>query len=55
MQLDDSGNIIDSGISVSDFTKKLIIPKKVREKKQKELFFQQKQYYKLTILKRSSQ
>ena len=38
MQLDDSGNIIDSGISVSDFTKKLIIPKKVREKKQKELF-----------------
>ncbi|MAW31329.1 MAG: ABC transporter ATP-binding protein [Flavobacteriales bacterium] len=38
MQLDDSGNIIDSGISVSDFTKKLIIPKKVRENKQKELF-----------------
>ena len=38
MQLDDSGKIIDSGISVSDFTKKLIIPKKVRENKQKELF-----------------
>ena len=38
MQLDESGKIIDSGISVSDFTKKLIIPKKVRENKQKELF-----------------
>jgi len=38
MQLDDSGKIIDSGVSVSDFTKKLIIPKKVRENKQKELF-----------------
>ena len=30
MQVDDSGNIKDSGISVDAFTKKLIIPKKIR-------------------------
>ena len=38
MQTDENGNIIDSGVSVSDFTKKLIVPKKTREKIQKELF-----------------
>ena len=40
MQVDDSGNIKDSGISVDAFTKKLIIPKKIREDKQKELLSQ---------------
>lgn len=40
MQVDDSGNIKDSGVSVDAFTKKLIIPKKIREDKQKELFSQ---------------
>ena len=40
MQIDDSGNIKDSGISVDAFTKKLIIPKKIREDKQKELLSQ---------------
>ena len=38
MQTDENGNIIDSGVSVSDFTKKLIVPKKTREKIHKELF-----------------
>tara|TARA_B100001248_G_scaffold88749_1_gene65258 strand:- start:18471 stop:20255 length:1785 start_codon:yes stop_codon:yes gene_type:complete len=40
MQVDDSGNIKDSGVSVDAFTKKLIIPKKIREDKQKELLSQ---------------
>ena len=40
MQVDDSGNIKDSGISVDAFTKKLIIPKKIREDRQKELLSQ---------------
>lgn len=40
MQIDDSGNIKDSGVSVDAFTKKLIIPKKIREDKQKELLSQ---------------
>ncbi len=40
MQVDDYGNIKDRGISVDVFTKKLIIPKKIREDKQKELLSQ---------------
>ena len=40
MQVDDSGSIKDSGVSVAAFTKKLIVPKKIRENKQKELLSQ---------------
>ena len=38
MKVDENGVIIDNNISVSDFTKKLVVPKKEREKNQKELF-----------------
>ena len=41
MQVDVSGKIIDNGISVNDFTKKLVVPKKIRESKQKKLFSQE--------------
>tara|TARA_B100001250_G_scaffold208643_1_gene179084 strand:- start:1879 stop:3660 length:1782 start_codon:yes stop_codon:yes gene_type:complete len=40
MQTDKDGNIVDNGVSVDDLTKKLVIPKKTREKIQKELFAQ---------------
>ena len=38
MNTDSDGNIIDNNISVTDFTKKLIIPKEKRKEKQKILF-----------------
>jgi peptide/nickel transport system ATP-binding protein len=38
MKVDENGVIVDNNISISDFTKKLIVPKKEREKNQKELF-----------------
>jgi len=38
MQIDNTGKIIDNGVSVSDFTKSLTISKDSRKKKQKELF-----------------
>ena len=38
MKVDENGVIIDNNISISDFTKKLVVPKKEREKNQKELF-----------------
>lgn len=38
MKVDDNGNIIDNGISVSEFTKELAIPDSDRKAKQKKLF-----------------
>ena len=38
MQTDDKGNIVDNGVSVADFTKKLVISEKTRIASQKELF-----------------
>ncbi len=38
MQTDDKGNIVDNGVSVADFTKKLVISEKTRIASQKALF-----------------
>ena len=38
MQTDDNGNIVDNGVSVADFTKKLVISEKTRIASQKALF-----------------
>ncbi len=38
MQTDDKGNIVDNGVSVADFTKKLVISEKTRIAIQKALF-----------------
>jgi peptide/nickel transport system ATP-binding protein len=38
MKIDEEGNIIDNGISVTDFTKDLAIPESERAARQKELF-----------------
>ena len=41
MNIDSSGRIIDNNVSVEDFTKKLIIPDKIRKEKQDKLFIKQ--------------
>ena len=38
MKTDEAGEIIDSGISIDEFTKKIIVSKKTREELQKKLF-----------------
>ena len=38
MQTDNAGNIIDNGVSVEDFTKKLVVSKTTRSEAQKALF-----------------
>ena len=38
MKVDENGNVIDNGISVSEFTKDLAIPDSDRKDKQKKLF-----------------